>query len=388
MVGQRSTVLAAATVFVTTFAACGSGAEVASRAEPVTLEHGLRNLTPDIELPRYHAFVIAPTGEDVLVVGSRTDRAQGSVSAYRYDEARHKLTKLAPPPFSPAAESMSGVWTGKELVVVAWLCSYPNAPGDDQPYCSPGSLAATSYDPNHNTWTELPRPAAPTSGLALGWSGREAVFSLDTHIHAFDPSTRSWREIPLPPGAPHAGARVCMTSRGLVASWASTFAFLPNGATIWEPIQTPPTANGVNQAGFSNPMCGDTSLLFTNGGLDAVWLYELDGRQWRPMPNPPIEAYDRTYGSGAKIPLILDYRAWTGREYLLAKIGRTDSPALALDPNTATWRRVEPGPERVTFDPNLAATAWRDGTVFGASPSIWSWTPSDFEADAAPVPNQ
>jgi hypothetical protein len=399
MVGERSGVLVAATVLVTALAGCGSGAEVASRTEPVTLQRGLENLTPDTKLPPYPALVIAPTSDGVLVVMSRTDHAQGSVSGYRYDEARHELVKIAPPPFSPAAEFMSGVWTGNELVVVAWLCS--RRPEDDERPCSQGSLVATSYNPGDNTWTQLPRPPGGAVGLPIGWIGHEAVFSLGTELNAFDPATYSWRKIPDPPPGPEQ-ARVCRTDRGLVASWikpidfgpdymrpyfdqAISFAFMENGAATWEPIETPPIAVRANEANMLNAVCGDTSLLVVNRWLDSVWLYELDARQWRAVPRPPIDMVV-SYPSGATSQIILDYRAWTGREYLLDTIAHPESPAVALDPRTTTWRKVQPGPDDPSFDPNGLLTTWRDGTVFGSGLYLWSWTPPDFDGIVPPFP--
>ena len=123
MVGQRSTVLAAN--------GCSSprsrmrvGSRGREPGQPVTLEHGLRNLIRH-RAPPYHAFVIAPTGEDVLVVGSRTDRAKDRSPPIATTRRATSSPKLAPPPFSPAAESMSGVWTGKELAAAASLCPTP-----------------------------------------------------------------------------------------------------------------------------------------------------------------------------------------------------------------------------------------------------------------------
>ncbi len=395
--------MVATAVLVATLAGCGSGpgGEIASRASPVTIERGLQNLTPDTKLPPYPAVVIAPTGDGVLVVMSRTDHARGSVSAYRYNGARHELSTVAPPPFSPAAESMSGVWTGKELVVVAWLCSDRSQPGDDEPNCSQGSLVATSYSAGDNTWTKLPRPPAGAVGLPIGWTGHEAVFSLDGELDAFDPTTHSWRKIADPPPGPRQ-ARVCRTDRGLVASWtkpidfgpdymrpyfdqAISFAFMENGTTTWEPIETPPVAIRANEMNMLNPVCGDTSVLLTNRWLDSVWLYDLDARQWRAVSRPPIDMVV-SYPSGATIPVILDYRAWTGREYLLANIGHADSPAVALNPRTASWRKVQPTAGDESPDPNGLNTTWRDGTVFGAGSSLWSWTPPDFDGVLPPLP--
>ncbi len=388
---MKSRVLIGAAVLVVALTSCTSGSgdraatdDVVSSAEPTTAERGVRNLTPDVKLPHATAFVIAPTDDGILAIGSKTDRKNGTVWAYRYDDTAQELTKIAQPPFSPAAESMSGVWTGRELVVLAWLCRI--LPVDAERPCSTGSLMTTSYNGKANTWTELPDPPVPFVGTPIGWTGHEAVFAIDAHLEAFDPSTRAWHEIPGPEGAPPIGTRVCKTAGGLVAGWATSFAYLPNGATAWDPIAIPPPVKGADNATFFNPMCGDRSLLFTDPALDNTWLYDLDTRAWRATPHAPADMEITLPPRGVKFKIIFDYRAWTGREFLLDTSGQPYSHALALDPTTTTWRQVQPGPERATFDPNLMATAWRDGTAFGADLTFWSWTPPDFDGVIPPFP--
>ena len=113
-----------------------------------------------------------------------------------YDPATRTWQTLPPSPLSPRA-SAAFAWTGEQLFVWGGT-SHPEDP-------TQGSADGAMYDPTTRTWHQL--PPVPVGGHTLAaavWTGARVVlftagFAQDTNtadVHAYDPATDSWSTLP------------------------------------------------------------------------------------------------------------------------------------------------------------------------------------------------
>ncbi|MFD0806427.1 hypothetical protein ACFQ0K_10055 [Nocardioides caeni] len=132
------------------------------------------------------------------------DRASGSTPLPSTDGWQ----PIAESPLGGRANAVA-VWTGEELVV---------AGGEAQPVCPPAadcasagrsSNAAAAYDPETDTWRELPpAPRAFASGLGV-WLGSRALFVTSrSATFLLDPANGVWSRGPRVPGYVDGGGLV------------------------------------------------------------------------------------------------------------------------------------------------------------------------------------
>jgi hypothetical protein len=101
--------------------------------------------------------------------------------------------EIAPGPLAPRHDAIGG-WTGEELVVVGGRTDPPCPPNADCVLRAPTRDAA-AYDPDTDTWRELPAaPVAVADGEAV-WTGSELVVVSGEHTLAFDPDGDTWRRL-------------------------------------------------------------------------------------------------------------------------------------------------------------------------------------------------
>jgi hypothetical protein len=209
------------------------------------------------------------------------------------------------------------VWTGKQVVVVGGLII------DQYQALSDGA----AFDPAAGTGRRIADRPDPGRVLFAVWTGTE-VFTLGTDgialdpittAYAYNPTTDSWRKVPLPPStkAPH---DVVWTGKRVL---------------IWQP-----------------------------GGSEPGALFDPATNQWTPMP--PSSIAGGVPGGGA---------AWTGRELAIEGAltpehgGPVEQRLFLFDPERMAWRVSSPPPSELSGWPFLIPSAADQHVVISGAKS-------------------
>jgi hypothetical protein len=209
-----------------------------------------------------------------------------------------------------ASSSLAGVWTGRELIVLA---PSPSSPGSDSLRVLDGSTW---------TWRTATSPPGRGEGSVI-WDGTEMLLVRSSSwapdearsVLAYLPSTDRWRQLPgrLPAGLTN--AELSWTGREMLAWIApepgqkpstSAFSLDPSSGTI-RPLPTPPLSprRGVVQQYTGHEWIvwgGDDDKSGTLGDGAA---FDVTTRQWRLIAPSPVES--RTSAVSA----------WTGTEFVV-----------------------------------------------------------------------
>jgi Sporulation and spore germination len=271
--------------------------------------------------------------------------------------------KLLPQAPIPAQADRTGVWTGREFLVLgrgrgaayephrnAWrrLASLPAA---RYGLASTGKgafawgRAAFAYD---GSWRRLPKPpvAAPT---VVAWTGRELIGWNSAGGAAYRPDAKRWRRLP---AAPLLGSAAWTGHELIVVSGSRAAAFVPSRG--WHEL--PPLAEPREGA----TLVWDGSELLVVGGNAAPvqgFAYDPSANSWRRLA--PMDS------GRARAAAV-----WTGK-WLLVWGGETGSPGnfvtpphgLAYDPRGDRWSPLPQAPLQGRLDP---AAAWT-----GRSLIVW-----------------
>lgn len=234
--------------------------------------------------------------------------------------------------------SAHAVAVGGEVLVLGGNASRicpPTASCADVPqYLQDGA----AYDPEEQTWRAIaPSPVIPAPGVAAEHQGLMYLLT-PQHLHAYDPTTDAWTELPAPPGT---GGLLLSAGRHLLRYEAT-------------------------QEG---------------GQVRADHLYDPADRTWRALPRDPLApSFDR----GA---------VWTGdRLVLLGKpvppppVDGVDSPttyvhAAVFDPGTWTWAQVPQHDEVIGFG---SSYSWTGEHVL--LPYTFDYTQGGLNPGGAPDP--
>ena len=234
-----------------------------------------------------------------------------------------------PPSPLPALQTVTGAWTGRELVVV----------GEASDRNGRITAYAAAYDPATRTWRRLPPPSGRRQHIegrpSAVWTGREVLVMGGDFHEAYAPATNRWRHL--------AGADFELYGgEGFALVWTGTVAVTYGGGCC--------------------------------GGPDAVGsAYDPVGDTWRTLDTSLLGA---RWTSGA----------WTGREVVIAggngplgpRTGQGPPPdvvdlrtAAAYSPATGRWRALPPMPVA------MRGTAVWTGTqvlVLGSAGAV-AWSP-------------
>lgn len=182
---------------------------------------------------------------------------------------------------------LTGVWDGRELLVLG-VTPFPRY-----------DVVAGAYDPETDTWRELPRPPLRSDregAWQAVWTGREMiVLGAGSHV-AFNPALNRWRQLPGGAGSFYAGGFAMAWTGRLVLAWGG----------------------------------GCCAGADAHGGA-----YDPARNAWAPLPPGPLAAR-------------LTSGVWTGTELVIVG-GRTGEgsalrDAAAYNPSSHTWRRLAPMP--------------------------------------------
>lgn len=268
-------------------------------------------------------------GSEVLVFGTNP-RRNGNAGAI-YSRTSGRWRAMPPAPFDPVMQWPSGVWTGRELVVVGLECDPRKS--DDEGSCTPGTFVGASYTPKVNQWRKLRIPAEIAAGYhpgdvigtahALGWSAERAVFQVNSGTWAFDPERDRWEHLP------ESAAYSCATKRRLVSLVGTVLSVLEPRAKSWTAAE--PVPAGDVAAPFLLT-CTDDVVYVHPQVLGAAWRYDPAARRWDALPAPPSP------------PAFTSGSAWTGRELMVGILIRSpdtfavSADGFVFDPVAGRWR--------------------------------------------------
>ena len=128
------------------------------------------------------------TGRELIVWGTtiRVDPRPGDGAAYDPTSDTWRWIADAPIELTDA----TAVWTGREMIVFGAALHGGNFPE------SPTAIGA-AYDPETNTWRELPDSALSPQASTAAWNGREVIaWDYLNGTAAYDPTPDSWRQLP------------------------------------------------------------------------------------------------------------------------------------------------------------------------------------------------
>jgi hypothetical protein len=233
----------------------------------------------------------------------------------------------------------TSAWTGTQMVVF----SRRQLIGHDtrgNPFSRGAVNVAAAYDPGSNSWRSLNPPAKTSSFMDYGsaWTGKEVlVWGQGTRL-AYNPATRTWRQLPNSP--------LLSVHDGY-------------GLTAW---------TGKEFIGWGGGCCGDA---FSDGVA-----YVPVTNSWRALPRSPL--------AGSQEPI----GAWTGRE-LVIFVGNFDpdgkpwparfARAAAYNPATNTWRRIaaipaqRPGAKAVWDGHEVLVVGGSNRAGFAYDPAANRW---------------
>jgi N-acetylneuraminic acid mutarotase len=254
------------------------------------------------------------------VTTAKAPTTTGTISAPPLAAANDGAWSLAP--FQDAAVGGPVVWTGKEVIVAGAGCC------DDL-----GSINLTAYNPTTKSWRNLPAtPLTPRAGAAGVWTGTELVV---------------------------AGGDASADGSASHASPATDGAAWNEATNSWHRISDMPTT-----------LAGEPTAVWT-GREVLVWssgpaLDNIPGREVVLAYNPATDTW-RSLPTSGLTPRDGAVTVWTGNELVvwgggvssgaagLGGGGPFYSAGARLDPATSTWRRLPPAPVPAR---GLATAVW------------------------------
>ena len=315
---------------------------------------------PDFDLV---GTVTVWTGSELFVWGGSADFGSGTTTASLgviHDPLTQAARPLPAAPGGPQSEA-AGVWTGSEVL----LC------------CGTNQGAALGFDPETNTWRELPDPplAVRGPGPAGLWAGGRFVVLSEEEMVAYEPASNSWEVLAEPPTrlTVSPGASVVAAGETQLVLWPRPSARSAQPGFVydfetdsWSQLPDPPEA--------SWPAVPDLAWtgeeLIVVGGLPASVAgaserlvgarLDWSSMTWRSLPDvwPEPQPSEGNLGSQSVV--------WTGSELVVfasslgSGIDPLDTVVAAYDPATDLWRRL----------PSLPGLSWHPPAVLAGPDRI------------------
>lgn len=327
--------------------------------DPAVLdEHTWQPLAPDVAAPEAEASAdtaLVWTGDEALLFGGT-----GASAGVAYDPAAATWRELAASPLSRRGGHVA-VWTGEELLIWGGRPTKPSG---------------AAYDPAADQWRVLAdapipvteQPAAVWTGEELlVWGGTTGGGGLPEHARgaAYDPDADTWRQLPAPPIAPRRHATAVWTGEEMLV-WGGQAANNPpvdTGAAYdpasnsWRELASAPAS------GFFRPSAvwtGEEMLIWgwmheSSGQETETVAYRPDTDTWRELSPAPLDPPPPAAGNGGQSAV------WAGN-VMLAWTGTLDADgprALAFNPDTDEWTRLSRAPTPALYHPKLAWTGDR-----------------------------
>lgn len=222
------------------------------------------NDAPDEADSAHGQLASAFTGTEWLLWGYPYHEPDSEPLAIAYDPSTHTWQDIDPGPLS-FRELPGSVWTGDEFIV------FGGDSQDSYDVTNPPPGDGAAYDPDTDTWRELPpSPATKLRGPTLQWTGSEVLvwggsFGPSNPIQgaAYNPSSDRWRALAPPPIYGRTSAIVVWSGdRLVVADGTPTYSSTQDGASsatydpttdTWVVAPDPPGGPACRSAGVATP---------------------------------------------------------------------------------------------------------------------------------------
>jgi hypothetical protein len=130
------------------------------------------------------------TGEELIVWGSR-ERAARRRDGAAYNPTTNTWRTIADGPID--VTDGSAVWTGEEMIVFG-------AALDSNNHADTPTAIAAAYDPEADTWRQLPASELSPQAMTASWLGGKLIaWDYDHETAAYDPGTNVWQDLPRVP---------------------------------------------------------------------------------------------------------------------------------------------------------------------------------------------
>jgi hypothetical protein len=127
------------------------------------------------------------TGEEMIVWGSR-ERAERRRDGAAYDPSTNTWRTIADGPLD--ITDGSAVWTGEEMIVFG-------AALDGNNHADTPTAIAAAYDPQADSWRELPPSELSPQAMTAEWLNGELIaWDYDHASAAYDPVADAWQPLP------------------------------------------------------------------------------------------------------------------------------------------------------------------------------------------------
>ncbi len=321
---------------------------------------------------------LAWTGDRVFVYGGAPGgewEARPLGDAALWDPRSEEYESMADPPFDlPLKPGAASVAVGDAVVLLGTLCETPLVLPDNASYsCSPGSVAAATYDTSEDTWIvhdippELARfTDAHVDGVGATSDGR-AVFSVTARgqrLWAVDVEG-AWEALPpLPPALRRFHQPLC-----LAGDTVAGLAKVPDRRTLrlhllalvsadpsWATTGPVAPSRVGTEMGSAQLACGDGFAVVHGYAFGSAQRHSTDptgSDGWIPLPPAPVEISQ---------PVVV----WTGAtlDFLVSPYSMPASgPGLAYDPAADAWHEVRATPLPTTVV-TVAGTPARPAVVW------------------------
>lgn len=294
---------------------------------------------------------LAWTGQELVVFGgnatSEREGLQPLADGASYDPSDGSWAEIPSAPFDAPPLGPTTVWMGSELLVVATLCSTENgAATDDSANCSPGTLAAATFDPASRSWERVPLPdelgtdKKPGFYSARGWTGQEAILQVGGSLWAYSPGAKRWSVLPPAPFA--------LTPESVCVSESRITAVTFTDQLDQRSVPAPPPGQEAELPDVKPGQRADILATTINA----------DERTW----SEPVSSGDYL------APTLLTSVCAPGGTLVLPG-GSDKSVSLLFDSRALGWTSVPPPP--VYIETAAATTVARDTTeIFGLQGSV------------------
>jgi hypothetical protein len=283
------------------------------------------------------------TGEEALIYGGVT----GSVSVpplttgLGFDPDGRSWRSLKPSPEGVSSwPTRRAVWTGTEMIVAGRT---PYEDGEEL-------LLMMQYSPSDDEWRVTPFPEGRRAIGAMVWTGAEVIVAggdlhyPDDQAWAFNPTTRTWRELPNTGLSEVEGIEGVWTGTeaifvgGYVHPGMTTAAAYNPELDSWRTLTDPPEWIEYHEMVWT----GEQVIIYSGntgpGHRDRLLLYDPMTEDWSDSSAMPIEPSHRLAGVWTGNQLIV----WGG--YATYGTGHPNSDGAAYDPESDTWTVLSPSP--------------------------------------------
>jgi hypothetical protein len=308
----------------------------------------------------------------LFVLGALLTATAGS-SSTRSSTGSWRLLPKAPVRF---AQSQSGVWTGRRLILIGRT-----------PLQSPSKDVAAAYNPATNGWTKLTPRKSPdyVPGYQTVWTGKQMLAFDPFHSVAYNAATNRWRVLPKTINL----GFVAWTGHEAIGWGGGCCGDAQKDGTAYCPAtggyrKLPAVRLGASQHELG-AWTGKELILFVSP-------YNVDGRL-RPASVATAAAYDPATNRWHRLAPMpgktMGTGVWNGHQLLVAGAGPAARSTYAYDPATNHWRTLASMPSPriggigvwagtrllLIGGENKAGKALRDGVAYDPKTNRWTRLP-------------